>query len=242
MNSSFDPSDKIILALDGMNKTESFELIEKLPKLRWVKVGLELFVSEGPDIIFDLKKQGKKIFLDLKFHDIPRTMARACWNASKTGAELISVHACAGLEALLDAKKASIKGAEEADLPPPTLLAVTVLTGWDSIRFKEQLAIDHSIENRVMKMAELALKADLGGCVCSPLEVRELCRISPDKFELVTPGIRTPGSEVDDQARVMSPLEAVHAGATKLVIGRSITRAGDPLKAFEEFWAELSDS
>ena len=135
------PSDKLILALDGMDKSEVFCLINQLPDLKWVKVGLELFVSAGPEVVTFLKEKGVKVFLDLKFHDIPKTMSGACRQAAKTGAELISVHACAGIDALKEANASAIQGASEMGFPKPTLLAVTVLTSWESERFANELLI-----------------------------------------------------------------------------------------------------
>ena len=122
------PSEKIIIALDGMDKNNVFNLLEKIPEIIWVKVGLELFVSEGPDVLSILRDKGKKIFLDLKFHDIPTTVARACFAASQTGAEFISLHTCAGMKALKMANEAAQEGASKVNLTPPKLLGITIKT------------------------------------------------------------------------------------------------------------------
>ncbi len=236
-----DPADKLIVALDGMEKSEVFELTNKLQKLRWVKVGLELFVSAGPEVIFDLRERGLRVFLDLKFHDIPVTMAGACRQAAKTGAELITVHACAGVNALKEANAAAANGAALEGLCAPTLLAVTVLTSWEAKRFASELFIDQPLEKRVQFLAQLAADAGLGGSVCSPLEVEALRKLFPPPFDLLTPGIRTKGLDFGDQARVMSASRALKAGATRLVIGRPITQANDPIGAFESICRELSD-
>jgi len=127
-----------------------------VPELRWVKVGLELFVAGGPDVVRQLRDQGKRVFLDLKFHDIPATMAGACRSAARLGAELITVHACAGSEALRAAQAAASESAAAAGLPQPTLLAVTVLTSWDPARFTAELAIEETVPDYVPRLAQLA--------------------------------------------------------------------------------------
>ena len=227
------PSEKIILALDGMDKDQSIALLDKLPDLLWVKIGLELFVSAGPTLVNDLREKGKKVFLDLKFHDIPSTMAKACRQATKTGAELITVHACSGIDALLEANNSVIETSVEMGCSPPTLLAVTVLTSWTSSQLSKELLVGHSIDERVEHMAEMAFRAGIGGCICSPLEVSKLRSNYPFPFELVTPGIRLPGDNLDDQGRVMTPSQAMKNGASRLVIGRTITSAQDPKLKFD---------
>ena len=136
------PSEKIIIALDGMDKNHVFTLLEKIPEIVWVKVGLELFVSEGPEVLSMLKDKGKKIFLDLKFHDIPSTVAKACFVASQTGAEFISLHTCAGMKALKMANEAAQEGAAKVNLMPPKLLGITILTSWTSESFSSDLLIN----------------------------------------------------------------------------------------------------
>ncbi len=239
MPSSLHPSDQLIVALDGMTGQEASSFVAKLPELRWVKVGLELFLNGGLEVLLEMKKQGKKVFLDLKFHDIPITMAGACRQAAKTGAELITVHACAGRKALLEAKAAAIEGASEQGFLEPTLLGVTVLTSWDEKHLAQELLISQPLEERVCYLADLVEQAGLGGCVCSPWEVGALRKLYPDSFELVTPGIREKGSDVNDQSRVMTPSEAIQAGASRLVVGRSVTCAADPREAFLRFSDQL---
>ena len=235
MNSQIKPSERIIIALDGLETAEVIPFLKKIPNICWVKVGLELFMKAGPDFVTILRDQDKRIFLDLKFHDIPNTMSNACRQAAKSGAELITVHACSGSQALLAAKEAAIEGATEVDLPAPTLLAVTVLTSWRNETFSQELSLSETINKRVQRMAELAFKAGIGGCICSPLEVALLRQKYPEPFQLITPGIRLEGEDCNDQARVLTPLEAVKAGASKLVIGRPITNASNPSEAFEKF-------
>ena len=232
-------AEKLILALDGMNKEEVISLIARLPNLVWVKIGLELFVREGPDLLAHLRDNGKKIFLDLKFHDIPATMSKACFMAAQTGAQLITVHACAGSKSLKLANEAAKEGALKCHLPPPTLLAVTVLTSWDDYSFAKDIFIDESINSRVERMAALAFKTGIGGCVCSPIEVQNLRRLFPEPFQLITPGIRNIGSSQDDQARVMTATNALKAGSSRLVIGRLITKAKDPVESFNVICDEI---
>ncbi|MFM7436929.1 MAG: orotidine-5'-phosphate decarboxylase, partial [Vulcanococcus sp.] len=164
---ALDPAERLIVALDGMGAEQALVLAAGLPQLRWVKVGLELFVAAGPPVVQRLRQQGLRVFLDLKFHDIPATMAGACRSAASLGAELITVHACAGAEALAAAQAAAVEGAAAAGLPAPTLLAVTVLTSWEQRRFAQQLAIAEPLEHYVPRLAQLAAQAGIGGCVCS---------------------------------------------------------------------------
>ena len=235
MKNTNNPSEKIIIALDGMNKNTVFDLLEKIPEIIWVKVGLELFVSEGPDVISILRDKGKKIFLDLKFHDIPTTVARACFAASQTGAEFISLHTCAGFKALKMANEAAHEGAAKVNLMPPKLLGITILTSWTQESFASDLLIDQSIDKRVTHLAEIASDAGLGGCVCSPREVKLLRKFYPETFELITPGIRSIDSDINDQSRISDASEALKMGASKLVIGRAITQSNDPEYMFKSF-------
>ena len=233
-------AERIIVALDGMAPEQALAFSRGVEGLRWVKVGLELFVQAGPDVVAQLREQGLRVFLDLKFHDIPATMAGACRRAAGLGAELITVHACAGSEALRAAQAAASEGAQAAGLASPTLLAVTVLTSWEEQRLQRELAVSQTIAERVPSLAQLAASAGIGGCVCSPLEAASLRAQHPEPFALVTPGIRPKGSAVGDQARVLGPAEAIAAGASQLVIGRPITKAEDPSAAFAACCAELA--
>ena len=234
MASSFsaEAAERIIVALDGMALEQALAFSAQVDGLRWVKVGLELFVQAGPDVVAQLRDQGLRVFLDLKFHDIPATMAGACRRAAALGAELITVHACAGSEALQAAQAAVVEGAQRAGQPAPTLLAVTVLTSWEEQRLQRELAIGQGIAERVSALAQLSASAGIGGCVCSPLEAAALRAQHPEPFALVTPGIRPKGAAVGDQARVMGPAEAIAAGASQLVVGRPITCADNPSAAF----------
>ena len=223
-----------------MNPEQALGLAQAVPELRWVKVGLELFVAGGPVVVQQLRDQGKRVFLDLKFHDIPATMAGACRSAARLGAELITVHACAGSEALRAAQAAAAESAQAAGFQAPTLLAVTVLTSWDPARFASELAVAEPVASYVPRLAALAAASGIGGCVCSPLEVGALRSAHPEPFALVTPGIRPAGADLGDQQRVMTPAQAIAAGSSQLVIGRPITAAADPAAAFAACCGELA--
>jgi len=225
-------SEKIILALDGLNKNEIINFLNKCPQSQWVKVGLELFCKEGPEVIKILKKMEKKIFLDLKLYDIPNTMYAACYQISKLGVDMVSLHASAGSRALKISKKASLEGSSEYNLSPPTLLGVTVLTSFSSEDLKFDFNIQTSIEKNVEKLAELSFKSGLDGCVCSPMELKTLRLTYDNNFQLITPGIRLEETTRHDQKRVMTPKKAILNGASKLVIGRSIIQSENPTKVF----------
>ena len=239
MNNS-SPEDKIIVAIDGLELTESLLLIKRCSKIKWVKIGLELFSREGPDAIKAFKDINKKIFLDLKFHDIPNTMRSACYQVSRNGVDIISVHASAGSKALSISKHASIEGASDSNLPPPALIGITVLTSFSDRQFQNEFDMQTLIEDHVLRLARLSLDAGLDGCVCSPWELKNLRRNFGSDFQFITPGIRLDPKNINDQSRVMSPYKAINLGATKLVIGRPITRASDPNKSFNDICKSIS--
>ncbi len=241
MTRTNNPAEKIIVALDGMRPEEAIAFASNLTGLRWVKVGLELFVASGPEVLSIFRDKGLKIFLDLKFHDIPATVAGACRAAAGHGVDLITVHACSGHKALSVAKESVSEGAAENGFPTPLLLAVTVLTSWQESQFKKDLGISQPLLERVQDFAQLAKDAGFGGCVCSPLEVGILRSLHSYPFELVTPGIRFDNNDMEDQTRVMNPGAAIKAGATRIVIGRPITRALDPEKAFSRCCSEVDN-
>ena len=240
MNNRFNSEDKIILAIDGLDLSQAKLLLEKCPNIKWVKVGLELFVREGPKVIEILKGLNKKIFLDLKFHDIPNTMSAACYQVSKLGVDIISIHASAGLKALKDSKKASFEGATVANVKPPLVVGITVLTSFSLKDFQTDLDRKNSIEDNVLRLAKLSSDAELDGCVCSPWEVKILRSIYKNNFELITPGIRLKIDSADDQNRIMTPYEAIDNGASKLVIGRSISKAINPNKTLKEIFKSIN--
>ena len=228
------PLDKIIVAIDGMDRNEAISFLKGCPDISWVKVGLELFTKEGPAIINIFKDMDKKIFLDLKFHDIPNTMSSASYHVSKLGVDIISLHASAGLNALQLSKEATLKGSREINNKPPEVIAITVLTSISPKNFKYELNRESSIEENVLSLSKLTYEAGLDGCVCSPLEVKSLRDKYDDNFKLITPGIRFLIDDINDQSRVMSPVEAISNGASRIVVGRAITKSNNPSKIFSE--------
>jgi len=237
---SAESAERIIVALDGMAPDQALAFSAQVEGIALGEGGAGAVCAGGAGGGGSAAGQGLRVFLDLKFHDIPATMAGACRRAAALGAELITVHACAGSEALQAAQAAAVEGAQSAGLATPTLLAVTVLTSWEEQRLQRELATEQGIADRVSQLAQMAAKAGVGGCVCSPLEVAFLRAQHSKPFALVTPGIRPHGSAVGDQVRVMTPSDAIAAGASQLVIGRPITQSEDPTGAFAQCCAGLT--
>lgn len=235
-------SDKIIVPLDVPSEEDAIALIEKLPQVTYWKVGLELFVSNGAGILTQLKQRQKRIFLDLKFHDIPNTVAGACRAAGRYGVDLVTIHATAGKKALQAAKIALEAGAGETDQSTiPKLIAITVLTSLNSRELAFDLKIPLELPEYALQMALLAKESGLDGAVCSPQEVSQLRDTCGDEFLLVCPGVRPQWAETGDQSRTLTPSEAIKAGADYLVIGRPITAAPDPVAAFAKICDEIAD-
>jgi orotidine-5'-phosphate decarboxylase len=232
-------ADKIIVPLDVSTEADALALLDRLPKVTFWKVGLELFVSSGPSILAALKERQKKVFLDLKFHDIPNTMAGACRSAARYGVELLTVHAAAGQTALQAAQAAAVEGATTSGTTPPNLIAITVLTSLTARALAFELKIPLELNDYALQMALLAQESGLSGAVCSPHEVAQLRNTCGDRFLLVCPGVRPTWAEKGDQQRAMTPAAALKAGADYLVIGRPITTAPEPAAAFEQICAEL---
>ncbi len=227
--SSTDNDSKIIVALDFNNQLEADLLINKLnPKLCKLKVGKEMFTRFGPQWVSSLVDKDFKVFLDLKFHDIPNTVAKACQAAADLGIWMINVHACGG------AKMMSLAAESIANYQNrPLLTGVTVLTSMDEEQYSA-IGYERNIEQQVNHLAHLACQSGLDGVVCSALEAQVLRQSLAEPFLLVTPGIRPQGSSIDDQSRIMTPAKALKAGASYLVIGRPITQSRDPLKTLCE--------
>jgi len=225
---------RLIVALDVPSAAPALALADQLQgRCRWFKVGLELYLAEGNSIVHELRRCGFSVFLDLKFHDIPNTVAGAVRSAASIGAELLTVHAAGG-RAMLEA---AVEAA--ACLPhPPQLLAVTVLTSMDQLQLSS-IGIDHSPEQQVLHLADTASEAGISGFVASPEEVSTLRHRFP-AATLVIPGIRPTGSATGDQKRVATPATALAAGASYLVIGRPITQAPDPVAATRSILDEMS--
>jgi|SRR4028118_174504 orotidine-5'-phosphate decarboxylase len=232
--------DRIIVPLDVPSEEKAIALVEQLPQVTFWKVGLELFVSSGPQMLRLLKNRQKRIFLDLKFHDIPNTMAGACRKAAAYGVDLITVHATAGRSALKAASVAATEGSEEAGCPPAKLIAITLLTSLTSRDLAFDLKIPLELPEYALQMALLAQETGLNGAVCSPQEVEQLRQTCGDDFLLVCPGVRPKWAEAGDQKRSLTPSDAIKAGADYLVIGRPITAATDPVAAWERICDELA--
>lgn len=220
------PNDpKIVVALDFDDKANALSLISQLdPGLCRLKVGKEMFTLFGPEFVKQLVAMGFDVFLDLKFHDIPNTVAKACKAAAELGVWMVNVHASGGEQMMKAAKQAVL----ESKHPQTLLIAVTVLTSMD----QQQLGgvIDNvTPQQQVKRLALLTQKAGLDGIVCSAQEAPMLREVIGDEFVLVTPGIRPTGSDAGDQKRIMTPVQAMQDGASYLVIGRPITQAPDPL-------------
>jgi orotidine-5'-phosphate decarboxylase len=230
-------SDRIIVPLDVSSEAAAIALLDRLPQVTFWKVGLELFVSSGSHILEILKERQKQIFLDLKFHDIPNTMAGACRAAASYGVDLLTVHGAAGKAALQAAQAAAIEGA--AGRAAPKLIAVTVLTSIDARALAFELKIPLELEDYALQVALMAQESGLAGVVCSPLEVGRLREVCGAGFVLVCPGVRPSWAEKGDQRRSLTPSAALQAGADYLVIGRPITAASDPAAAFDRIVEEL---
>lgn len=233
-------ADRIIVPLDVPTEDEALVWVDRLPDVSFWKVGLELFVSTGGTVVQQLKARQKRIFLDLKFHDIPNTMAGACRSAARYGVDLLTVHAAAGQIALQKAQQAAIEGANAAGSAPPNLIAITLLTSITPRALAFELKIPLELNDYALQMALLAKESGLAGAVCSPQEASQLRSVCGEDFLLVTPGVRPTWAEAGDQKRSLTPAEALKAGANYLVIGRPITAAEDPAAAFARICEELN--
>jgi orotidine-5'-phosphate decarboxylase len=231
----------IIVPLDVPTEAAAIALIDHLSEVQFWKVGLELFVSCGPRILEHLKHRHKKIFLDLKFHDIPNTVAGACRAAAQFGVDILNVHATAGSIALKAAKEATLEGASLAGVTPPQLIAVTILTSLSAKQLAFELKIPLELPDYALQLALLTQEAGLDGVVCSPQEAAQLRETCGADFLLVCPGVRPQSASLGDQQRSLTPADAIAAGASYLVIGRPITAAADPVQAFQDICAEISD-
>jgi orotidine-5'-phosphate decarboxylase len=227
------PSDKIIVPLDVPDLESAIALINLLPEVSFWKVGLELFVATGSDILKLLKDQGKRIFLDLKFHDIPNTVKSATASALQYEVDLITIHAAAGRKALSAAKEAV------GNNPKTKLIAITLLTSINHRELALDLNIPLELPEYALKMAILAQESGLDGAVCSPQEASQLRQVCGENFLLVCPGVRPKWANLGDQKRVMIPQDAIKNGADFLVIGRPITQAENPQEAWQKICQEL---
>ena len=224
----------IIAALDVPTAEQALKLTEQIaPAVGAFKIGKELFVSAGPDIVKKIRATGASVFLDLKFHDIPNTVAKAVAAATKLDVQMLTVHTSGGGEMMRAAEKSAHDAAKSLGLTAPLVLGVTVLTSSNNETLAE-IGCETDTEKQVLRLAQLAVKSGLRGLVCSPLEIVTLRKILPPHIQLVTPGIRTGAEKTDDQKRTLSPREAIQAGANWLVIGRPIYAAENPRAAAEK--------
>ena len=235
MNSAtMDARERLIAALDAPDAEQAQALVRQLgDAVGFYKVGKELFTAEGPSIVRELVSAGKRVFLDLKFHDIPNTVAGAVRSAASLGVSMLTVHASGGPQML----KAASEAASQSQAKP-VVLAVTVLTSLSELEL-QQTGVSGGVEAQVLRLASLALQSGCGGVVASAQEAARLRRSLGSGFTLVTPGIRPAGGDAADQARVVTPEAAIRAGADYLVVGRPITRAGNPRQAAREIAEQI---
>lgn len=224
--------EKIIVALDAPNTAAALRLVESLgDSVSWIKIGLQLFTAEGPAIVREIKARGFKVFLDLKFHDIPNTAREAVHSAVNLGVDMTTIHLSGGRTMVREAVKAS-------EGSPLLVLGVTVLTSFNEAELRG-IGVQRTPAEQVGELVALGVDVGLRGVVCSPHEIVSLRESFGDTLTIVTPGVRPPGASADDQQRVMTPAEAVKAGASHLVIGRPITGAASPGEAAAAIVAQL---
>jgi orotidine-5'-phosphate decarboxylase len=228
--------DRLIVALDFPSATDARQMVAKLgDAISFYKVGLETFTAAGPALVQELVAQGKKVFLDLKLHEIPNSVAGGARSAAALGASMVTVHASGGPEVLRAA--AEVQRAN----PGLTVLAVTVLTSLSAADL-QRIGIHSTPEEQVLRLAKLAKDQGCGGVVASPEEASKLRELLGPEMAIVTPGIRPTGSDVGDQQRIATPAAAIRAGASHLVVGRPITRAADPKNAAEQILQEIESA
>ena len=228
----------VIIACDFASREETLSFLDKFTGRKpFVKIGMELFYAEGPQIVRDSKARGHKIFLDLKLHDIPNTVKKAMAVLSRLDVDLVNLHA-AGTKAMMEA---ALEGLTRPDGTRPLLIAVTQLTSTSQERMTEELLIEKPLPQVVMHYAKLSQEAGLDGVVCSPLESSAVHETCGKAFLTVTPGVRFADGEVGDQVRVMTPEQAKKIGSDYIVVGRPITKASDPVAAYERCIREFVD-
>ena len=235
------PKDRIIIALDVKDKEEAAKVVSGLKDARTFKVGLELFTAEGPALFQKLRVLRKDIFLDLKLHDIPNTVAGAVRSAVRHGVQMMTIHTSGGKEMMARAAAAARETSEAEKLSRPLLLGVTVLTSLKSAEL-EEVGMNPDVSGQVIRLAGLAKAAGMDGVVCSPQEIEIVRKEFGRELLVVTPGIRPAWAAAQDQKRIMTPAEAVAKGADYLVIGRPITGAPSPSEAFQKIVEELAQS
>jgi len=239
-SSTNNPKDKIIFALDVEHFGEAQRWVKLLKDHVGIfKIGKQLFTHAGPKVVDMIRQKGQKVFLDLKFHDIPNTVAKAGEEATKLGVAMFNLHALGGFEMMKKTVDASRATAKSLGIPKPLILAVTILTSMDEETLKE-VGVQGPLIEEVGRLAFLSMKAGVDGVVASPQEIGIIRERCGEKFLIVTPGIRHPSDKRDDQKRTMSPKEAIASGANYLVIGRPIKEAKDPLEAVQKIIEDIS--
>ena len=235
-----DLRDRLIVALDVDSLAQAERLAERLDGLvRRFKIGSQLFTAGGPAVVEAIQKRGAEVFLDLKFHDIPNTVAGAAREAARLGVFMFNVHASGGLAMMKAAADGAAASAKELSVRRPLVIAVTVLTSLDRAALHRELGVTTSVEGHVLRLSELAREAGLDGTVASPVEIAAIRRSLGAAWVIVTPGVRPAGSAAGDQSRVATPSAAVRAGAHYLVVGRPITGAPDPAAAAAAILEEM---
>ena len=220
----------VIIALDFKNRAEALGFLDRFENVKpFVKIGMELFYAEGPDIVREIKKRGHKIFLDLKLCDIPNTVKSAMAVLSRLDVDMTNLHASGASEMM----KGALEGLTRPDGSRPLLIAVTQLTSISEERMRNELLIDRPIDEVVMSYAKNAAESGLDGVVCSPLEAGKVHGVCGEGFLTVTPGIRFADGDIGDQSRVTTPAKAREIGSDYIVVGRPITAAADPVAAYE---------
>ncbi len=229
---------EVIIALDFPTRNETLAFLDRFPagEKPFIKIGMELFYAEGPQIVRDLKARGHKIFLDLKLHDIPNTVKRAMAVLSRLDVDMVNLHA-AGTSGMM---KAALEGLTRSDGTRPLLIAVTQLTSTAPDALKEELLIETPMPETVLAYAKNAAASGLDGVVCSPLEAALVKEYCGEHFCTVTPGVRFAGGDAGDQKRVMTPEQAARNGCDYIVMGRPITQAADPAESYRQAVTEFS--
>ena len=231
------PRDRLIVALDVPSAAQARQVVQTIGEAAVTyKIGKQLFTAEGPQVVRDLVSSGRKVFLDLKFHDIPNTVAAAVKSAAGLGVTMLTVHASGGSKMLKAAVEAASRSAAR-----PMILAVTVLTSLSDLDLQE-VGVTSNVLSQVLRLGAMARNAGCGGLVASAQEARELRRELGEGFAIVTPGIRPAGSPSADQARVVAPQDAIAAGATYLVVGRPVLDATDPAKAAQQIVRDIEQA
>jgi orotidine-5'-phosphate decarboxylase len=241
MGTNKELAERIIIALDVDSKVEALSLVKELPQAEIFKVGLTLFTAEGPSLLREIQNLGKKIFLDLKLHDIPNQVAGAVKVGVLLGAHMMTLHASGGREMMARAAETARRESEKLSMPKPLLLAVTVLTSL-KVEQLQDIGMDDRIFEQVLRLARLAKQEGLDGVVCSPQEIDIVKKDLGSEFLAISPGIRPEWAAAQDQKRILTPSQALLKGVDYMVIGRPITKALSPSKAFLRVVAELHDA